>query len=74
MSLPKPDLHIRVSDECHQALRMLAYAKGGEEYPISSVASQILEEGVLGRVHTLRITAEMFRGSGIGGTDRERRG
>ena len=73
MSLPKPDLHIRVSDECHQALRMLAYAKGGEEYPISSVASQILEEGVLGRFHALRVTAEMFRGSGIGGMRRESR-
>lgn len=72
MGLPKPDMHIRVSDQCMTALRALAVVKGGEEYPVASLASQLLEETVLGRVHVLMVSADLVTATGLHGSRRER--
>ena len=72
MGLPMPDMHVRVSERCMTALRALAVAKGGEGFPVSSVASQILEEAVLGRVHTLMVAADALNATGLQGSRRER--
>lgn len=71
MSLPKPDLHVRISDAAMTALRALAYATHGEDFPASSMAAQILEEALLGRVHALTVVAERLSSAGFGGKGRE---
>lgn len=51
MSLPKPDLHIRISEEALRVLRSLAYIQHGEDYPVATLAAHVLEEALLGRGH-----------------------
>ena len=68
MSLPKPDLHVRVSDECKAALRLLAEV---DQVPESVIAARLLEESVLGRFHVLKIAAREMRRMGIDGSERE---
>jgi hypothetical protein len=66
MSLPKPDLHIRISEEALRVLRRLAYIQHGEDYPVATMAAQVLEEALLGRAHTLTVAAERLRAAGFG--------
>lgn len=68
MSLPKPDLHIRVSEECRAALRLLADV---EQCPDSTLAARLIEESVMGRFHVLKLAARMARRLGIEGSDRD---
>lgn len=68
MSLPKPDLHIRVCEEARAALRLLADV---EQCPDSTLAARLLEEAVLGRFHTLKVAARRSRHLGIAGSDGE---
>lgn len=66
MSLPKPDLHVRISEECRAALRLLADV---EQCPDATLAGRLLEESVLGRFHTLTLAARQARRLGLGGSD-----
>lgn len=66
MSLPRPDLHIRVTPECKALLTLLAEV---EQAPEAVVAARLLEECVLGRGHVLKIAARQYRRLGIAGTN-----
>lgn len=66
MSLPKPDLHVRVSSECKALLALLAEVEG---QPESVVAARMIEESVLGRGHVLKIAARKLRRLGHGGNE-----
>ena len=68
MSLPKPDLHIRVCAETKAMLGLLAEVR---QLPESVVAAQILERAVLGEGHMLKVAARQLRRAGDWGTDGE---
>lgn len=71
MSLPKPDLHIRISEEAMLVLRSIAFVEHGEDFPAATMASRILEEALLGRGHALTVAAERFTAAGFGGKRRD---
>lgn len=71
VSLPKPDLHIRISEEALRVLRSLAYIQHGEDYPVATLAAHVLEEALLGRGHALTVVADRIAAAGIGGTQRD---
>ena len=68
-SLPKPDLHLRVSEQAMTALRRITQAEHGDEYPVNSKAAAILEEAVLGKIHKLNVVARQMVRSGFVGID-----
>jgi len=68
VSLPKPDLHVRVSPECKAALQLLAEV---DQVPESVIASRIIEDAVLGKFHALRVAAREMRRMGIDGSEGE---
>lgn len=68
MSLPKPDLHIRVSADCKALLGLLAEV---EQVPVSTLAEHILEEAVLGKGHILTVAARSLSRLGIAGSERD---
>lgn len=71
MSLPKPDLHIRLSEQAMHALRAVTCAERGDDFPIACMASDLLEEKLLGRMHTLNLAAERLARAGFSGKERE---
>lgn len=71
MSLPKPDLHIRISDAAMTALRAVTCAERGEDFSISTMAADLLEEKLLGRTHTIKLAAERLARAGFSGRDGE---
>ena len=71
MSLPKPDLHLRISDAAMLALRAVTCAERGEDFPVSVMAADLLEEKLLGRMHTLNLAAERLARAGFSGRERE---
>ena len=68
MSLPKHDLHIRVSADCRALLSLLAEV---EQVPMSTLAEHIVEEAILGRGHSLKLAARQIARMGISGSGRE---
>jgi hypothetical protein len=68
MSLPKPDLHVRVSEETRAALRLLADV---EQCPDATLAGRLIEEAVLGKFHALKLAARQARRLGFAGNDGE---
>lgn len=68
MSLPKPDLHIRVSADCRALLSLLADV---EQVPMSTLAEHLLEEAVLGKGYSLKLAARQMSRLGIAGSARE---
>lgn len=64
MSLPKPDLHVRISAEAKAALDLLA---GVEQVPESVLAARLLERCLLGEFHVLKIAARELGRQGIAG-------
>ena len=68
MSLPKPDIHVRICEEAMQALEALAYV---EQRNKAELAGQLLEEVLLGKVHTLTLAANRFNRLGLSGRGRE---
>ncbi|MBP8282888.1 MAG: hypothetical protein KAX46_03090 [Chromatiaceae bacterium] len=68
MSLPKPDLHIRISADCRALLSLLAEV---EQVPMSTLAEHIVEEAILGRGHSLKLAARQMSRLGIAGSGRE---
>jgi len=71
MRLPKPDLHLRISDAAMLALRAVTCAERGEDFPVATMASDLLEEKLLGRMHTLNLAAERLARAGFSGKERE---
>ena len=73
VSLPKPDLHIRISEDAMVALRAVTCAERGEDFPVATMAADLLEEKLLGRTHTIKVAAERMARAGFSGTDRDDR-
>ena len=69
MSLPKPDLHVRVSADCKALLALLAEV---EQVPEAVLAGRYLEDAVLGKGYALKVAARQLRRLGINGSDGER--
>ena len=59
MSLPKPDLHIRISEDAMVALRAVTCAERGEDFPVATMAADLLEEKLLGRTHTIKVAVRL---------------
>ena len=68
MSLPKPDLHVRLCPEANGALHLLAEV---EQVPDAVLAGRLLEETILGRVHALTVAARRLRQQGFAGSEGE---
>jgi len=68
MSLPKPDLHIRLSPDAKGMLRLLADV---QQLPESVLAAQLLERTILGEGHVLKVAARQLQRAGFAGIDGE---
>lgn len=64
MSEPLKSMHVRLSPEAHRVLSAIATV---EEQDNAEIARRILEESLLGRVHTLMLAAEKVRRLGFSG-------
>jgi hypothetical protein len=73
VSLPKPDLHIRISEAAMVALLAVTCAERGEDFPVATMAADLLDEKLLGRTHTIKVAAERMARAGFSGKDREDR-
>jgi len=71
MSLPKPDLHVRVSAEADAALTMLSEYEGR---PKAEIASQLLDTALLGQVHSIRLILRKARRLGFAGSEEDGKG
>ena len=68
MSEPLKSTHVRLSSEAHRVLSAIA---DYEEKDNAEMARLILEEALLGRVHTLMLAAEKVKRLGFGGISRD---
>lgn len=68
MSLPKPDLHLRISVEADTALALIAEY---EDKPKAEVAGQLLDTALLGPVHAIKLILRKARRLGFAGSDGE---
>jgi len=68
MSLPKPDLHIRLSEDAYGVLALLADV---HQKPKSVVAELILEEALMGRGHVIKVAARRAVKAGLMGSHRD---
>lgn len=64
MSEPLKSVHVRLSPEAKKVLAAIADLEDKDD---SEMARLILEEVLLGRVHTLMLTAKRYRGLGFSG-------
>lgn len=71
MSEPLKSIHVRLSSEAHKALSAIADV---EEKDNAEMARLILEECLLGRIHTLMVTARRYSSLGFSGITRELEG
>lgn len=70
MSLPKPDLHVRLSEEADAALALVAEYEGR---PKAELAGQYLETVLLGQAHAIRVILRKARRLGFAGMNGETR-
>jgi hypothetical protein len=68
MSLPKPDMHVRIDPVADAKLEMLAEVAG---VPKTTLASQYLEEMILGKAHVLTVAARKLARMGFDGMERD---
>lgn len=68
MSEPLKSTHVRLSAEAHRVLSALAELN---EKDNAELARMILEEALLGRVHTLTLAAERYKRLGFSGISGE---
>lgn len=59
-------VHVRLCDEAHQALKSEAQIR---EKDIAEMARLILEEALLGRIHTVRLIARRYARAGTKGSN-----
>ena len=64
MSEPLKCIHVRLSSDAHKALSAIADI---EEKDNAEMARLILEEALLGRLHTVMLTARRYAGLGLRG-------
>ena len=64
MSEPLKSIHVRLSPEAHKVLSAIGDI---EDKDNAEMARLILEEVLLGRVHTLMLTARRYCGLGFSG-------
>lgn len=64
MSEPLKSIHVRLSPQAHRVLSALADM---EEKDNAELARLILEEALLGRVHTLMVVADRYKRLGFSG-------
>ena len=68
MSLPKPDLHPRISAEADAALALIAEY---EDKPKAEIAGQLLDTALLGQVHAIKLILRKAKRLGFAGCDGE---
>lgn len=68
MSEPLKSIHVRLSPEAHRVLSALADLDDKDN---AELARLILEEALLGRVHTLTLAASRYARLGFSGISRE---
>ena len=68
MSETLKSIHVRLSSEAHQVMSAIADI---EQKDNAEMARLILEESLLGRVHTLMLTARRYKGLGFSGILRD---
>lgn len=71
MSEPLKSIHIRLSPDAHRVLSALADIR---EKDIAEMARIVLEEAMLGQVHTLILAAEHYRRLRLRGISRDLEG
>lgn len=71
MSEPLKSTHVRLSPEAHKVLSAIAEI---EEKDNAEMARLLLEEILLGRVHTLMVAARRYQGLGFTGILRDLEG
>ena len=71
MSEPLKSIHVRLSPEAHRVLSAIADL---DEKDNAELARLILEEALLGRVHSLMVVAERYKRLGFSGISRELEG
>jgi hypothetical protein len=64
VSEPLKSIHVRLSPEAHKVLSAIGDI---EDKDNAEMARLILEEILLGRVHTLMLTARRYKGLGFSG-------
>ena len=68
MSEPLKSIHVRLSPEAH---RVLAAISEIEDKDLAEMARVMLEQDLLGRVHTLTLAAKRYRLLGFSGISGE---
>lgn len=68
MSLPAKSVHVRLSDDVHERVRILAQSEDSE---IASVCERIIVRAVMGEFHSLTVAAERMARLGLTGTNRD---
>lgn len=71
MSESLKSIHVRLSSEAHRALSAIADI---EEKDNAEMARLILEEALLGRLHTVMLVAERYKRLGFSGISRDLKG
>ena len=71
MSEPLKSTHVRLSAEAHRVLSAIADL---EEKDNAEMARLILEEALLGRVHSLMVVADRYKRLGFSGISGELKG
>lgn len=71
MSEPLKSVHVRLSPDAHKVLSAIADLDDKDN---SEMARLILEEVLLGRIHTLMLTAKRYNGLGFSGILRDLEG
>lgn len=71
MSETLKSIHVRLSSDAHRALSAIADI---EEKDNAEMARLILEECLLGRIHTVMLTAKRYAGLGFSGITRDLQG
>jgi len=71
VSEPLKSIHVRLSAEAHKVLTAIGDI---EDKDNAEMARLILEEVLLGRVHTLMLTAQRYKGLGFSGILRDLEG
>lgn len=71
MSESLKSVHVRLSSEAHRALSAIADI---EEKDNAEMARLILEEALLGRLHTVMLIADRYRRLGFSGISRDLQG
>lgn len=68
MSEPLKSVHVRLSDELHKSLRLMAEH---DQTEIAALCEQIIAEAVYGKFHSLKVAASRIARLGIVGNERE---